>query len=146
MKVYFGYVQEETEIAIYKSYIQIQNNLEKIKQVLSMQDILDLQEEAELVFVHDEIVQSVSNLVRATRVHEGISVGASTRSGITFIKCLKANALVNGRSFVIEDDMQEIAVAVLDHRLVYKNKEAKQTVLKQLLAKEMDRLSKLKLN
>ncbi len=146
MKVYFGYVEEETEIAIYKSYIQIQQHLEKIKQVLSMQDILDLQEEAELVFVHDEIIQSVSNLVRATRAHEGISVGASTRSGITFIKCLKANALVNGRSFVIEDDMQEIAVAVLDHRLVYKNKEARQTVLKQLLSREMDRLSKLKLH
>jgi MoxR-like ATPase len=46
---------------------------------------------------------------------------------------------------VIEDDVQEIAVAVLDHRLIYKNKEAKQSALKSILSKEMERLSKLKL-
>ena len=145
MKIYFGYVDESTEIDIYKDYLHINNNLEHIQQVLSLAEVLQLQKEAEEIFVHNEIVQSVANLVRATRTHEGISLGASTRSGITFLKCLKANALVNGRSFVIEDDVNDIAVAVLDHRLVYKNKEAKQLALKQLLNKEMDRLSKLKL-
>ncbi|MBK8144528.1 MAG: hypothetical protein IPK62_05780 [Bacteroidetes bacterium] len=58
---------------------------------------------------------------------------------------MKANALVNGRSFVIEDDVKEIAVAVLDHRLMYKNKEAKQNSLQQIIAKEIERLAKLKL-
>ncbi len=145
MKIFFGYVDEETEIDIYKNYLHISHNLEQIQQALSMQDILQLQQEAEEVFVHDEIVRAVSNLVRATRTHEGITLGASTRSGITFLKCLKAYALVNGRSFVIEDDVHEITLPVLDHRLTYKNKEAKQSALKQLLAKEMDRLTKLKL-
>ncbi len=145
MKIYFGYVNEETEIDIYNNYLSIGQNLEQIQQVLSREDILALQQEAENVFVHGEIVKAVSNIVRATRVHEGISLGASTRSGITFLKCLKSNALVNGRSFVIEDDVNEIAVAVLDHRLIYKNKEARQNSLSQILSKEMDRLSKLKL-
>jgi len=145
MKIYFGYVNEETEIDIYKNYLNISNNLDHIKQVLSLQELIDLQKEAEEVFIHDEIIQSVSNLVRATRNHEGISLGASTRSGITFLKCLKASALVNGRNFVLEDDVNDIAISVLDHRLTYKNKEAKQLALKQILSKEMDRLSKLKL-
>ena len=145
MKIYFGYVNEETEIDIYKNYLHISHNLEEIKQVLSLEDILQLQQQAEAVFVHDEIVRAVSNLVRATRHHEGITLGASTRSGITFLKCLKAHALVNGRSFVIEDDVNDIATAVLDHRIMYKNKEAKQSALKQLITKEMDRLGKLKL-
>jgi len=145
MKIYFGYVNEETEIDIYKNYLNISNNLDHIKQVLSLQEVIDLQKEAEEVFIHDEIIQSVSNLVRATRNHEGISLGASTRSGITFLKCLKASALVNGRNFVLEDDVNDIAISVLDHRLTYKNKEAKQLALKQILSKEMDRLSKLKL-
>ena len=83
--------------------------------------------------------------MRATRNHEGISLGASTRSGITFLKCLKASALVNGRNFVLEDDVNDIAISVLDHRLTYKNKDAKQLALKQILSKEIDRLSKLKL-
>ena len=145
MKIYFGYVDELTEIDIYKNYLHISNNLENIQQVLTLQEIIVLQQEAENVFVHDEIVTATSNIVRATRTHEGISLGASTRSGITFLKCLKANALVNGRTFVIEDDVKDIAVAVLDHRLIYKNKEAKQLALTSILNKEMDRLSKLKL-
>lgn len=145
MKIYFGYVDEQTEIEIYKNYTNISNNLDNIQQVLSLEEIIELQQEAEQVFIHDEIISAVSTIVRATRMHEGISVGASTRSGIIFLKCLKACALVNGRNFVIEDDVQEIAVAVLDHRLVYKNKEAKQSALKSILSKEMERLSKLKL-
>jgi len=145
MKIYFGYVDETTEMDIYKNYQQISNNLEHIHQVLTLDDILQLQQEAEDVFVHDEIVRAVSNLVRSTRNHEGITLGASTRSGITFLKCLKAYALVNGRTFVIEDDVNDIALSVLDHRIMYKNKEAKQHALKQLVSTEMDRLSKLKL-
>ena len=145
MKIYFGYVDEQTEIEIYKNYTNISNNLDNIQQVLSLEEIIELQQESEKVFIHDEIISAVSTIVRATRMHEGISVGASTRSGIIFLKCLKACALVNGRNFVIEDDVQEIAVAVLDHRLVYKNKEAKQSALKSILSKEMERLSKLKL-
>ncbi len=145
MKIYFGYVNEETELEIYNNYLNISHNLDNIQQVLSQQEILNLQEEAEKVFVHEEIVKAVSNIVRATRSFEGISLGASTRSGITFLKCLKANALVNGRSFVIEDDVNEIAHAVLDHRLIYKNKDAKQGSLQQIITKEIERLAKLKL-
>jgi MoxR-like ATPase len=145
MKIYFGYVDEQTEIEIYKNYSNIGSNLENIQQVLSLEEIIELQQESENVFIHDEITMAVSNLVRATRIHEDISLGASTRSGIIFLKCLKACALVNGRNFVIEDDVQEIAFAVLDHRLIYKNKEAKQNALHSILSKEMERLSKLKL-
>ena len=145
MKIYFGYVDEQTEIEIYKNNTNIGSNLENIQQVLSLEEIMELQQEADNVFIHDEIINAVSNIVRATRIHEGISLGASTRSGIIFLKCLKACALVNGRNFVIEDDVQEIAVSVLDHRLIYKNKESKQSALKSILSKEMERLSKLKL-
>lgn len=145
MKIYFGYVDAATETDIYRNYIQIQSNLEHLTQVLSMQDILTLQKEAEQVFVHEEIIQAVSNIVRDTRDHQEITLGASTRSGIAFLRCLRAFALVKGRSFVIEDDVQAIAKAVLDHRLIYRNKEAKLKAFDQILNKEMDRLSKLKL-
>jgi MoxR-like ATPase len=146
LKIYFGYVDEITEIEIYKDYLGIENTLQHIQQVLSMDEILFLQNESEKVFLHNEIVKGVTNIVRDTRKHPDISLGASTRSGITFIKCLKAFALVNGRTFVTEDDVQILAVPVLDHRLIYRNKEAKQKALAAILDKEMNRLSKLKLN
>lgn len=143
MKIYFGYVDEATEMDIYKDYLNIANNLENLTQVLSMDDVLQLQSATEQVFVHNEIIQAVSNIVRETRIHSDISLGASTRSGIAFIKCLRAYALVKGRDYVIEDDVKDIAFAVLDHRLVYKNKEGKINALKGIIHKEIERLAKI---
>jgi MoxR-like ATPase len=145
MKVFFGYVDEETEMAIYKDYLQIQNNLTDLNNVLSLEDIVALQKEAEQVFVHEEIVLSVARIVRATREHPEITLGASTRAGISFLKCLRAFALVKGRSFVIEDDVNALAFSVLDHRLLYRNKEGRANALNGMLHKEMERLSRLKL-
>lgn len=145
LKIYFGYVDEATELDIYKDYLGIQSNLQHIQQVLSMDEILYLQDEAEKVFLHEEIITAVRNIVTDTRRHPDIVLGASTRSGITFLKCLKAFALVNGRTFVTENDLQTITHPVLDHRLIFRNKEAKQKALTGILEKEMNRLSKLKI-
>jgi MoxR-like ATPase len=54
--------------------------------------------------------------------------------------------LVNGRTYVTEDDVQKITYPVLNHRLIYRNKEARQKALTGILNKEMDRLSKLKIS
>ncbi len=145
IKIIFGYVDEETELDIYNNYLGIANNLAHIHQVLSMEEILFLQDEAEKVFVHEEIVKAVRNIIWDTRRHTDIVLGASTRSGITFLKCLKAFALVNGRTFVTEDDLQKITAAVLDHRLIYRNRDAKAKSLASILNKEMDRLSRLRI-
>jgi MoxR-like ATPase len=145
MKIYFGYVDEDVEMNIYREYIDIAQNLVELKQKLSMNDILSLQQHSSQVFLHDEIVRSVSNIVRDTREHQDIALGASTRSGIAFLKCLRAYALVKGRTFVIEDDVKDIARWVLDHRLMYRNKEGRQKALDGIINKEVDRLAKLKL-
>jgi MoxR-like ATPase len=145
LKIYFGYVDEATEIEIYKDYLSIAQNLNEVNRVATMTDILELQQLANEVYVHDEIVQAVSNIVRATRQHNDITLGASTRSGIAFLKCLRAYALLQNRNYVIEDDIAQIATPALDHRLIYRNKEGKQNALKNIINKELERLGKLKL-
>ena len=145
MKIQFGYVDEQTELNIYREYLDIARNLVDLKQVLSMKDILALQAMAGEVHLHEEIIKAVSNIVRQTREHQDISLGASTRSGIAFLKCLRAYALVAGRTYVIEDDVKDIARAVLEHRLVYRNKEGKLKALDSIVNKETERLAKLKL-
>lgn len=146
MKIYFGYVDEQTEMDIYRNYLNIAHNLETLEQALSLEDILQLQQSAREVFIHEEIIRAVSNIVRDTRSHSDIQLGASTRSGIAFIRCLQAYALVKGRSFVIEDDVQEIAFDVLDHRLLYRNKEGRQQALRSVIRKEAERLARLKIH
>ena len=145
IKIIFGYADEETELEILKNYLDINDNFTHIQQVLGMDEILHLQEQSEYVFVHEEIYKSVRNILWATRKNQDIVLGASTRSGIIFLKCLKAYALVNGRTYVIEDDVNDLATAVLDHRLIYRNKEAKAKTLAGIINVEMERLTKLKI-
>jgi len=146
IKIIFGYVDEETELGIYKDYLGINNNLLTLQQVLGIHEILFLQQQCENVFVHEEIIKAVRNIVWATRKNPDIVLAASTRSGIIFLKCLKAYALVNGRTYVIEDDIKNLSQPVLHHRLIYRNKEAKAGALNNIVLTEMDRLSKLKIN
>ena len=145
IKIFFGYVDEDTELNIYREYLDIAQNLITLHQVLRLPDILALQQEAEAVHVHEEIIRAVSNIVRATRTAADISLGASTRAGIAFLRCLRAYALVKGRSFVIEDDVKDLSRPVLDHRLIYRNKEGRQNALNAIINKEAERLAKLRL-
>lgn len=145
MKIRFGYVDEATELEIYNTYNNINKNLHNLPQLLSLEEVLDLQDQAEKVYIHPEIVQSVANIVRATRENADIVLGASTRAGIAFIKSLKAFALVKQRDFVIEDDVQTLAASVLEHRLLFKTREAKRIAFAPILDKEMQRLTALKL-
>lgn len=145
IKMSLGYVSEDIEMEILKNYVAINNMQENIHKVLSYQDIINLQKLAEDVFVHEELYTSIKNILFGTRNHSAIQVGASTRSGIIFLKCLKAYALVNGRAFVSEQDLADLASPVLHHRLVFKNKEAKLNALTEITTQEITRLSKLKL-
>ncbi len=144
MKIVFGYVDEDTELEIYNNYLGISHNLDSTEQVLSMDELQHLQAETEQVFIDEEIVKAVRNIVQHTRRHTDITLGASTRSGISFLKCLKAFALVNGRTYVIEDDIQQLTIPVLDHRMIYRNKDGKSNALRNILNSEMDRLHKIK--
>lgn len=143
MKITFGYVSEDVELDIYNNYLSIGNVKESVKQVLTYDDIISLQDEAEKVYLHPEIVKSIVKLVQATRSHQDIALGCSTRGGIIFIKCLKAWALVNQRNYVIEDDIRALAHPVLHHRLIFRNREASKVALQQLTDSEVSRLSKL---
>lgn len=143
MKISFGYVTEEVEFDIYTNYLKIGDMKNTVKQVLTYNDIIQLQKEAENVYVHPEIVKAIVRLVQATRNHTEIALGCSTRGGITFIKCLKAWALVNQRDYVIEDDIRSLAQPVLHHRMVFRNREASKAALPQIVDAEVNKLAKL---
>ncbi|MDR0726394.1 MAG: AAA family ATPase [Prevotellaceae bacterium] len=145
MKIPFGYVSSEAEMDIYRNYQDIDRKVSDVKTVLSENDIFELRSKAEETFVHEEIIKSVLNIVSATREQKDIILGASPRSGIIFLKCLRAHALVNKRGFVVEDDIFHLAEPVLNHRLIFKNREAKENALKHIINKEISRLSKLNL-
>ncbi len=145
IKLYFGYTDADTELLIYKDYLGINDALHAVKQVLTLDDVIGLKAAAEQVAINEEILISVRNIVYGTRNHPDLSLGASTRSGIAFIKCLKAYALINNRLFVNDDDLAQLASPVLDHRIMARTNELRKNALNGLLAKELDRLRRLQL-
>jgi MoxR-like ATPase len=143
MKISLGYANKNAEKFIFKNYKTINTQLDEVQTVLSLQEVLQLQNAVDEVYVHDEIINSVSNILEATRTNLDIQLGASTRSGIAFIKCLKAYALVKNRTFVIEDDVNALSHEVLHHRLEFKNKDAKENALAAICNSELNRLAQL---
>ncbi len=145
MKINFGYVSEDIELEIYKKQLEIQRSQENVKAVLKMQDILALRSKAEEVHVADEIIVSIKNIVRKTREHSGIVLGASVRAGIILLKCLRAYAVIQKRDYVIEDDLAALTKPVLQHRLLFKNLSAEKNAVQGIVKTEIDRLSRLNL-
>lgn len=145
MKINIGYVNNTTEVHILQHYLDIQQSLIHIKPVISIQEIMQIQSMVDEVYIHPEIVVSVQAILHATRNFPGISLGASTRSGIIFIKCLKAYAFIDERNFVRESDIADLYEPVFAHRLVYNRQIDTQQVLSTFVSKELKRLAQLKL-
>lgn len=145
MKISFGYVDEDTEFEILKNYLQIDNNLSNLKQCISRQELIALQQQVHQVQLHEELIRSVLHIIHSTRTDANIHVGASTRSGISFLRCLRAYALVQGRDYVIEDDIQILALPVLHHRITFKNALGRKESLERIVRNELSRLATLKL-
>jgi MoxR-like ATPase len=146
MKISLGYADKNAEKYILKNYKNINTQLNDVHAVLTLPEIIQLQSAVDDVYIHDEIINSIANIIEATRTNPNIQLGASTRSGIAFIKCMKAYALVQGRTFVIEDDVKTLCHAVLHHRMEFKNKEAKENALAQICHAEINRLAQLQIS
>ena len=118
MRVSMGYPSEEEEMQIL-SRTEHSNPLENIeKAVLHPEDIIRLQGQVEAVYVSDAVKHYILQLVAATRRHDALTLGASPRGSIALYKAAKANAFLDGREFVLPDDVKIMAESVLAHRMI----------------------------
>ena len=117
MRLSLGYPDKSYEIEILKNYQSIKD-LNQIKAVVSKDDILDMQKEVDNIFVHNDILEYIVNIVDLTRNYENLQLGASPRAAIDLLKATKAKAYVEGRDYVIPDDVKNMAIPVLSHRLI----------------------------
>ena len=89
-----------------------------VKAVMSPEDIIETRETIRQTHVRDEVIHYVSELLKATRVEDGLSVGASPRSGLMLLMGAKSLARFAGRDFVIPDDIQQAFLPAMRHRVV----------------------------
>ncbi len=117
LQLRLGYISPEDEVGILSDQIQM-HPLEVLQSCLSLADIVELKEQVKQIRVSQEIKRYLVDLVNATRSAPGVQLGASPRGSIALMKVAQALALFDGYEFVTPEQIQEVAVPVIAHRLV----------------------------
>jgi MoxR-like ATPase len=89
-----------------------------VKAVIKAEDLADLRQGLAAVVMRDELIAYLVDLIRTTRTHESVLVGAGPRATQSLIMAARAFAAMSGRDFVTPDDVKTMAPAVLEHRLI----------------------------
>ena len=113
LRLSLGYVSAEEEIAILSQH-QAKNS---IAMCATIEEIQILRQAVQAIRVSEEVKQYIVNLVRATRVANGVQMGASFRASLALMQVAQALALFEGMAFVLPEQVQDIAENVLAHRL-----------------------------
>jgi MoxR-like ATPase len=117
MRIRLGYPGAEEEIRMLDSQ-QFHHPLEDIEQVVEAEELLAAQEELRSVHVGDLLKEYIVALVDASRKHPDVYLGASPRGALGLYRTGQALATLQGRDYVIPDDIKHLARAVLAHRLI----------------------------
>ncbi|MBS3681211.1 MoxR family ATPase [Ornithinibacillus massiliensis] len=133
LKLTMGYPSLENELEMLER-ISKEHPIETISPVMSKEELVLIQEEVRQVYIEKNVQQYIVNLVRETRNHDDIFLGVSPRGSIALMRAAKAYAYINGRDFVLPDDVKYLAPYVLTHRIIltseakYDGKTARQIV------------------
>lgn len=95
--------------------------VEQLQSVLSASQVIELQEAVRTVAFDDAIAEYLLDIVHATREHPGLTVGVSTRGALMLYRAAQSLATLRGRDYVIPDDVKEMVVPVLSHRVIGKS-------------------------
>ncbi|WP_339217080.1 MoxR family ATPase [Ornithinibacillus sp. FSL M8-0202] len=133
LKLTMGYPSLENELEMLER-ISKEHPIETISPVMSKEELVLIQEEVRQVYIEKNVQQYIVNLVRESRNHDDIFLGVSPRGSIALMRAAKAYAYINGRDFVLPDDVKYLAPYVLTHRIIltseakYDGKTARQIV------------------
>lgn len=117
LRIQLGYVPPADEVAILNAQ-QFHHPLNDLTQVIGQAELVQLQEAVKTVFVNDRLKEYIVAIVHATRSHPNVYLGASPRGSLAIFKTAQALAAINGRDFVIPDDIKQLAEPALAHRII----------------------------
>ncbi|MBX0312538.1 MAG: MoxR family ATPase, partial [Sulfurihydrogenibium sp.] len=119
MKISIGYPSREAEKEIIKGGSK-REELYKIQPFVSKEEIIKIQEEIKNVYVSDKIADYILDIVWATRESKYLESGLSTRGTLAIVNTAKTNAYMEGRDFVIPEDIKKLYKYVIPHRVIFK--------------------------
>jgi len=117
MRLAIGYPEEDEERAVLRRFRE-SNPLSDLAPVVDADEILNLHKTVRQVFVHAAVEEYIVRLTRATRQHAAIQLGASPRGSLSLYHAAQAWAAIQGRNFVLPDDVKRLIQPVLGHRII----------------------------
>jgi MoxR-like ATPase len=120
LRLRLGYPKAMEEIVILDEQKRL-HPIEELGQVLSLEDLRQMQSALKEIYVDQAVAEYIVRLVTATREHADVYLGASPRGSINLYRSSQALAALDGRDYVIPDDVKQLGVAVLAHRLIVKS-------------------------
>lgn len=130
MRLSLGYPDQEQELRLMQAQLS-GHPLDKLSAVLNEKSLLALQAQAEKIVISQAMMQYISQLVRATREHPAVRLGASPRGSLALMRAARATALVNGKGAVTPDLIPALLEPVLGHRLIFRDNNLQQTSQRQ---------------
>ncbi|MGQ0609165.1 MAG: AAA family ATPase [Chloroflexota bacterium] len=118
VRVVLGYPEEADERSIARRYRAAVEPLESVRAVMDPAALPGIRDATRQVTVSEEVEGYLVRIVRATRVHADLQLGASPRASVALYRAAQASAFLEGRDFVLPDDVSALAGPVLTHRLV----------------------------
>ena len=118
MRISIGYPNAEEEADILERYTSGKKPMNDLRPICTSGDILRLQQEVEGVHTSREVRAYIANIAAASRRNSALQLGISTRAAISLLRASQACALLDGRDYVIPEDVQRMAAPVLAHRMV----------------------------
>jgi len=117
MRLSVGYPSMLAEMELLEK-TRLSHPVDAVKEVTDSETVLQMQRLVREIFVHDKIRDYMLRIVSRTRDHAHLSLGASPRASMLFFRACQGLAAVMGRSYVIPDDVKNLAAPVLEHRLM----------------------------
>lgn len=119
MKISVGYPSRDHELQVLSSQ-RTTHPIDAVEAVMSTADILAIQQRVKEVHLEESLAGYILSLVTETRRSKSLTVGASPRGSLFLYRAAQALALVEGRDYVVPDDIKRLAVSVLAHRIIGK--------------------------
>lgn len=120
MRLTVGFPDGNGEMIMLNRFLK-SDPLSEMQPVCSGDEVVNVQKKVRTVYVHQDVLSFLLEIVRKTRRDESFLVGVSPRGSLALLRAAQAYALISGRSFVTPDDVRKLAVPVLAHRVLLKN-------------------------
>ena len=117
VKVALKYLSEQEEASMLRRRLERGSADAQVDQVVDADRLLAMQDAVEQVNVHDDVLHYVVSVAAATRNHPQVVVGASPRAELDLVQLARARALLNGRDYVVPEDVKALAVPAFGHRI-----------------------------